>query len=110
MVLVNGSEGKGTVCRSFIPNYHPRDIISNIKRLLHDQEMEPMLPWYNGFKGEIEKTETQNNTTLYTTKGKIEEVKNDSITITELPVGKWTFDYQQFLVEASLDEKDIKVN
>ncbi|PWA59840.1 DNA topoisomerase 2 [Artemisia annua] len=107
MVLVNGSEGRGIVCSSFIPNYHPRDIISNIKRLLNVEKMEPMLPWYNGFKGEIEERETPNDT-LYTTKGKIEDVKNDSITITELPVGKWTFDYEQSLVEASLDEKDIK--
>lgn len=31
-VLVNGSEGIGTGWSSFIPNYNPKDIISNLKR------------------------------------------------------------------------------
>ncbi|GJX51727.1 DNA topoisomerase 2-like protein, partial [Tanacetum coccineum] len=35
MVLVNESEGIGTGWSSFIPNYNPRDIIANLKRLLN---------------------------------------------------------------------------
>lgn len=50
MVLVNGSEGIGTGWSTFIPNYNPRDIIANLRRLLNDEFMEPMHPWYRGFK------------------------------------------------------------
>jgi DNA gyrase/topoisomerase IV subunit A len=50
MVLVNGSEGIGTGWSSYIPNYNPRDIVANVRRLLNDEMMEPMDPWYRSFK------------------------------------------------------------
>lgn len=50
MVLVNGSEGIGTGWSTFVPNYNPRDIVENIKRLIADEPMLPMEPWYKGFK------------------------------------------------------------
>jgi DNA topoisomerase-2 len=50
MVLVNGAEGIGTGWSTKIPNYNPKDIIRNIKRLLNDEPIEPMHPWYRGFK------------------------------------------------------------
>ena len=34
-ILVNGSEGIGTGWSSFIPNFNPRDIISNLKRSVY---------------------------------------------------------------------------
>ena len=34
MVLVNGAEGIGTGWSTYIPNYNPRDIVANLKRLL----------------------------------------------------------------------------
>ncbi|KAI4341169.1 hypothetical protein MLD38_025926 [Melastoma candidum] len=45
MVLVNGSEGTGTGWSSYVPNYNPRDIIANLRRLLNGELMEPMDPW-----------------------------------------------------------------
>lgn len=53
MVLVNGAEGIGTGWSTSIPNYNPRDIVANLKRLLAGQEQEPMAPWYRGFRGVI---------------------------------------------------------
>jgi DNA topoisomerase-2 len=50
MVLVNGAEGIGTGWSTFIPNYSPKEIAANLKRLLEGQPMEPMQPWYRGFK------------------------------------------------------------
>lgn len=50
LVLVNGSEGIGTGWSSYIPNYNPRDVVANVRRLLNDEMMEPMDPWYRGFK------------------------------------------------------------
>jgi DNA topoisomerase-2 len=50
MILVNGGEGSGTGCSTYIPNYNPRDIIANLRRLLNDEPTKPMHPWYRGFK------------------------------------------------------------
>ena len=38
MVLVNGAEGIGTGWSTKIPNYDPREIVANIKRLLDGNE------------------------------------------------------------------------
>ena len=34
-------------------NYNPRDIIRNCRHLLNNGSLEPMLPWYRGFRGSI---------------------------------------------------------
>nr|GEZ47542.1 DNA topoisomerase 2-like [Tanacetum cinerariifolium] len=39
MVLVNGADGVAIGCRTFIPNYNTRDIITNIKRLLEEGKL-----------------------------------------------------------------------
>ena len=49
MVLVNGT-GIDNESNSYVPNYNPRDIITNLKRLLNGQTVVPMDPWYKGFK------------------------------------------------------------
>ena len=54
MVLVNGAEGIGTGWSTSIPNFNPRDIVANLRRLLAGEPVEPMHPWYRGFKGTIE--------------------------------------------------------
>ncbi|CAL1171013.1 unnamed protein product [Cladocopium goreaui] len=46
MVLVNGAEGIGVGWSTSIPNYNPRDIIRNIRKMLRGQSMEDMHPWY----------------------------------------------------------------
>lgn len=96
-VLVNGSEGIGTGWSSYVPNYNPRDIITNVKRLLDGETMMPMDPWYKGFSGTIEKTATKEGGVSYTVSGIIEEVSDTTLRITELPVRRWTNDYKEFL-------------
>jgi DNA gyrase/topoisomerase IV subunit A len=107
MVLVNGSEGIGTGWSSYIPNYNPRDIIANLRRLLKGDSMEPMDPWYRWFKGTIEKAakETGNS---YTVSGIIEEVNETTLKITELPLRRWTQDYKEFLESISSSNKESK--
>ncbi|KAJ4785264.1 DNA topoisomerase 2 [Rhynchospora pubera] len=97
MVLVNGSEGIGTGWSSYIPNYNPRDIVANVRRLLNDEMMEPMDPWYRGFKGSIEKSSIKETGVTYTVCGVIEQVDNTTLKITELPIRRWTQDYKEFL-------------
>ncbi|KAF8016230.1 hypothetical protein BT93_H1671 [Corymbia citriodora subsp. variegata] len=105
-VLVNGSEGIGTGWSSYIPNYNPRDIIANLRRLLNGEMMEPMDPWYRGFRGTIEKTATKEAGVSYTVCGIIEEVDDTTLRITELPIRRWTQDYREFLESLSTGEKD----
>lgn len=109
MVLVNGSEGIGTGWSSFVPNYNPRDIIANLKRLLNEETVEPMVPWYKGFKGSLKETSSKATGVTYTITGIIEEVDDTSLKITELPVRRWTVDYKEFLESlcpASAKEKE----
>lgn len=97
LVLVNGSEGIGTGWSSFVPNYNPREIVANLRRLLAGQEMEPMHPWYKGFKGSIECSATKDSGFTYTITGAIDQIDETTIKISELPVRKWTQDYKEFL-------------
>lgn len=97
MVLVNGSKGFGTGWSSHVPNYNPRDIIANLKRLLHGEAVVPMVPWYKGFKGSVKEKSSKAAGVRYTITGIIEEVDDTKLKITELPVLRWTYDYKQFL-------------
>ncbi|KAM1369168.1 hypothetical protein ACFX2F_039790 [Malus domestica] len=99
-VLVNGSEGIGTGWSSYIPNYNPRDIVANVRRLLDGDAMVPMDPWYRGFTGTIEKTVKESGVS-YTACGIIEEVSETSLRISELPIRRWTQDYKEFLESIS---------
>lgn len=100
MVLVNGANGIGTGFSTQIPSYNPIDIVDNIGRLLDDQEVVEMHPWYRGFTGAI----TQNGTT-FVTHGKY-EILGDIVTVTELPIGRWTDDYKEFLENSMVDGAD----
>lgn len=53
MILVNGSDGIGTGWSSFVPNYCPRQIMSNLRKLINGDEIEEMMPSYSGFSGEV---------------------------------------------------------
>ncbi|XP_073354930.1 DNA topoisomerase 2-like [Aegilops tauschii subsp. strangulata] len=96
MVLVNGS-GIGTGSSSYVPNYNPRDIIANLKRLLNEEAVVPMEPWYKGFKGSVKKTRSKAAGATYTISGVIEKVDDTKLRITELPIRCWTNDYKEFL-------------
>ena len=50
MVLVNGSDGIGTGWSSAIPNYNPVDIVANLRRKMRGEPIEPIHPWFRGFK------------------------------------------------------------
>ncbi|GAA5985936.1 hypothetical protein JCM10908_006339 [Rhodotorula pacifica] len=93
MVLVNGTDGIGTGWSSYIPNFNPSDIVANLRRKLAGEEMEPMHPWYRGFRGTIEKTEKDG----YKCSGLIERLDDSTVEITELPVRTWTQNYKEML-------------
>ncbi|CAH7676316.1 DNA topoisomerase II [Phakopsora pachyrhizi] len=90
MVLVNGSSGIGTGWSSDIPNYNPIDIVNNLRRKIKGEEVEPMHPWFKGFTGQIIR-ETPHR---YKVVGEWNEIDDETIEITELPVRVWTVPYK----------------
>ena len=104
MILVNGSEGIGTGYSTNIPCYNPKDIISNLKKLIKDPEsdLDEMTPWYSGFKGTINKESDHK----YITTGVFTRVNATTIEVTELPIGKWTQTYKEFL-DSLLESNEI---
>ena len=96
MVLVNGSEGIGTGWSSTVQNHNPREVISNIRKMLNGEEPTVMHPHFSGYTGEIV-AESGKREGSYIVKGKVERVNETSMLISELPIGKWTQDYKSFL-------------
>ena len=94
--LVNGIKGIGTGFSCSIPPYNPADLICNIKKLLKgENDLKELVPYYEGFKGTIEKIESDK----YLIKGVMERAGPDTVVITELPVGRWTMQYTKQLEE-----------
>lgn len=107
MVLVNGAEGIGSGWSTKVPQYNPRDIVDNIRRILSGQTPVEMHPWYKGFKGEISFVRAGR----WETKGIINKINDTTIEITELPIGMWTQTYKEMLVDmmegsAAMKEKE----
>ena len=40
-----------------MPNYNPRDIVANLRRLMAEEPQQPMHPWYRGYTGQVVPTE-----------------------------------------------------
>lgn len=94
--LVNGIKGIGTGFSCSIPPYNPADLITNIKKMLKGEtDLKELIPYYEGFKGTVEKIESDK----YLIKGLFERTGPDTIVITELPIGKWTMQYTKVLEE-----------
>ncbi|KAF5676456.1 DNA topoisomerase II [Fusarium heterosporum] len=100
MVLVNGADGIGTGWSTSIPNYHPADIVRNLKRRMgredeNDTEEKPfetMMPWFRGWKGSPEAAGPDRykfNGIAYPN-----EQKDNEVVITELPIRVWTDDFK----------------
>ncbi|XP_067144002.1 DNA topoisomerase 2-alpha-like [Centruroides vittatus] len=102
MVLVNGCEGIGTGWSTKIPNYNPREIVSNIRRMLKGDEPVKMNPWFKNFKGVIEQLDNQR----YVINGEVSILSSNKLEITELPVRTWTQTYKEQVLETMLHGSD----
>ena len=100
LVLVNGTHGIGTGFSTSVPCHNPMETINNLKKIMKDNTFNYMYPWYKGFKGVIEKL----NNTTFRSVGIYEIVNNNTIHITELPIGMWTENYQNFLETLVMDD------
>jgi DNA topoisomerase-2 len=117
-VLVNGAEGIGTGWSTKVPNYNPRAIVENIRRLIRGEEQIPLVPWYNKFKGSIKKlSDTVSfhlslfircNFQKFVSSGKVKVIDSKTIEITELPVKTWTQTYKEDVLTPMLEGTDKK--
>ena len=64
------------------------------------EDLEPMLPWWRGFRGDIKKTAEHK----YDVTGIAKKLSDTTVEITELPIHKWTQNYKAEL-EAMMGEK-----
>lgn len=108
MVLINGADGIGTGWSTTIPNYHPVDVVNNLKcrmgRLGNDEEEKPfvtMMPWFRGWKG----TPEESGPLRYSFNGVVNEVGDSEVEITELPIRVWTDDFKAKLEDIIKGEK-----
>lgn len=108
MILVNGGVGIGTGFSTNIPQFNPSDMISacihicnsiaatpdeDMHALIDKIEIAEFIPWYLGFTGSIEK----GTKGTFQSKGVHTWLDENTLEITELPVGMWTEDYKELL-------------
>ena len=103
-VLVNGTEGIGTGFSCYVPPYNPVDICANIDRVLAGEDMLPMKPWFRGFKGRVS---ADSSWSPWVAEG-VWSMKGDVIKVSELPPGRWTQDFKEYL--DTLIEKKVITN
>ena len=93
-VLINGTEGIGTGFSCYVPPFNPKDICENIERAISGQSLKEMKPWFDKFKGRVFKNEDG----LWITEGVWSgNSTGTNLKITELPPGRWTQDYKEYL-------------
>jgi len=108
-VLVNGADGIGTGWSTSIPNYHPMDIINNLRRRMgrldgdEEKPFETMMPWFRGWKGTVRPAETNR----YQFNGLVQrdEKNPNEVIVTELPIRMWTDDFKARLEDIIRAEK-----
>lgn len=108
MVLCNGADGIGTGWSTSIPNYHPMDIINNIKRRMgrlddstEELPFQTMTPWFRGWKGQAE----PEGPGRYKFNGIATMEKENEVLVTELPIRMWTDDFKAKLETVIRGEK-----
>ena len=95
-ILLNPSQGIGTGFASTILPRNPVELSKYISAKLQETKcITTMLPYFEGFKGTVERSETENN--KYFIRGCFDRVNATQIKITELPVGMYLDDIKKQL-------------
>jgi DNA topoisomerase-2 len=112
LALVNGMAGIGTGFSTNIPCHNPSDIIDICMTLsaaasehaddlpgayaaVRRTPIKDIRPWYLGFKGSITKAAAKS----FQSRGVYEFVDDQTLMVSELPVGMWTDNFKEDLVE-----------
>ena len=105
MSLVNGSDGIATGWRSQIPAFNPLEIVDVIEDFLKtdtwdSRQIAQLMPFVRGFKGKCECLEpTGKELVVCKFSGLIHFKTPKTLVISELPPGKWTTPYLDFVKE-----------
>ena len=99
MVLVNGSEGIGTGWSTKIPNHNPREIVANLRAMMQGNDPKPMIPHYKNFQGDI----IAAGDGRFVTVGRAQVYEGTKLEICELPIGTWTQNYKESVLESLLN-------
>ena len=123
-VLINGAHGVGTGYSTDIPSYNPSVLCNNMKYYIREErqrqhrlnnptaeplkfpgelKLQELIPWYKNFTGEIKLLD--NDRTRGVINGVCAKLDETSIEITDLPVGTWTQQYKENVLEAMLHPK-----
>ena len=109
-LLVNGSTGIGTGYSSTIPSFNPIQLVAYLKnKLQNNNEANKNMKWiphYNEFKGTIVPINEHYNSFII--KGNYTVLDENTVHITELPVGTWTKTMIDYYEEACIDKEDSK--
>ena len=105
MILVNGAHGIGTGFSTHVPCFNPKDIIANLKFMMNDNKIKPLIPWYRKFKGKVVQKKVKGVKKWYT-EGLWNIKSSNTLEITELPIGIWTDDYHQYLENLVCDSSE----
>ena len=102
MILVNGSKGIGTGFSTDVAPYDPLVLIDSVLSALDNdtlclpEDTPELVPYYEGFKGSVIRVESETQR-KYLIKGVYQKTGENSIRVTELPIGYWTDDFKQHL-------------
>jgi DNA topoisomerase-2 len=116
-VLVNGANGVGTGYSTDIPAYNPLTLSNNMRYYIRQErqrqgqpdkypnilKLEELIPWYKNFSGDIKILE--NDRTRGVINGVCSKLDETTIEITDLPVGTWTQQYKENVLEVMLHPK-----
>jgi DNA topoisomerase-2 len=69
---------------------------------MNNDELQPMIPWWRGFKGEIKPVAKHK----YNVCGVVKKLNDTTVEITELPIHKWTQPYKDELEAMISGDKD----
>lgn len=107
LALVNGADGIGTGWATSVPNFDPREVVAEVKKLvdrvgdnldkldaLGEDEEDVLEPAYRGFDGEIV---CKQGGATFACSGRVSRVDDVTVLVDELPVRKWTHDYKLWL-------------
>jgi DNA topoisomerase-2 len=93
MILINGSIGVGTGFSTSIPPHNPKEVITNLKCFIKKRNTTKMIPWFNGFKGDVQ--ENPDVLSKYIISGKY-KVDGNKVRIEDIPIVKgWIEDYEK---------------
>ena len=102
-ILVNGGKGIGTGFSYEGLSYNMSDIIKYVLNKITGKKNNIQLePYYENFTGKVIKN--YKSPQKYLIKGKYEIINCDTIKVTELPIGCWTTDYNEFLENLMTDK------